>query len=131
MISPDGRWIAYVSNETGSNQIFIQPIPEVMGGPKERGKWQISNDGGTGPRWRKDSKELFFAQPDGKIMSVDIAVNGNALQASQPKILFTTLGARPSFDVTPDGQRFLVAEPEKNSEPPFTVILNWEALLKK
>ncbi|MFN0103736.1 MAG: TolB family protein, partial [Bryobacteraceae bacterium] len=131
MISPDGRWIAYRSDETGSNQIFIQPIPEVMGGPKDRGKWQISNEGGSTARWRKDSKELFYGQPDGKIMSVDITVSGNALQASPPKALFNTLGAAPVFDVTPDGQRFLVAEPEKNSEPPFTVILNWETSLKK
>ncbi|MBM3752391.1 MAG: hypothetical protein FJW38_00230 [Acidobacteria bacterium] len=128
---PDGRWIAYRSDETGSYQIFIQPIPEVMGGPKERGKWQISNEGSSATvRWRKDSKELFYAQPDGKIMSVDITVSGNALQAGPPKALFNTLGSAPSFDVTPDGQRFLVAEPEKNSEPPFTVIQNWEALLK-
>jgi len=129
-ISP-GRWIAYRSDETGSGQVFVQPIPEVMGGPKDRGKWQISNEGaGVIVRWRKDSKELFYAQPDGKIMSVDITVNGNALQAGPPKALFTTLGSAPFFDVTPDGQRFLVAEPEKNSEPPFTVIQNWEALLK-
>ena len=131
MMSPDGRWIAYTSNETGSNQVFIQPVPEAMGGPKDRGKWQISSDGGNGARWRKDGKELYYAQPDGKIMAVEIAANATAVQAGPPKVLFSTLGSTPVYEVTPDGQRFLVAEPEKNSEPPFTVLLNWQAGLKK
>lgn len=102
-----------------------------MGGPKDRGKWQISTHGGNTPRWRKDGKELFYAQPDGKIMAVDIAATAVAVQAGPPKPLFSTLGSTPYYEVTPDGQRFLVAEREKNSEPPFTVIVNWESLLKK
>ena len=64
-------------------------------------------------------------------VAVEIAANATAVQAGPPKMLFSTLGSTPVYEVTPDGQRFLVAEPEKNSEPPFTVLLNWQAGLKK
>jgi len=131
VFSPDGRWIAYQSDETGIDQVFIRSIPEVMGGPKDRGKWQISTDGGANARWRKDGKELFFTSPSGQIMSVDIASTPTAIQGGTPKALFATRSTSPIYDVTPDGQRFLVAEPVQNSEPPFTVILNWESLLNK
>jgi eukaryotic-like serine/threonine-protein kinase len=128
--SPDGRWMAYGSDESGRWEIYLQPIPATGG------KWLVSNGGGTQPRWRRDGKELFYLSSDLKIMSVDVAL-GKTPELSAPKALFpvrivqNAIGT-DEFVVTPDGQRFLAtAATSSSAGQPLTVVLNWQEDLKK
>jgi eukaryotic-like serine/threonine-protein kinase len=130
-LSSDGRWIAYSSNESGQPQteIYIQTFPNPSG------KWQISTSGGIAPRWRRDSKEIFFISPDGKLMAVPLQSTGSVLEVSRPTFLFDipilTGVPWPQYDVSADGQRFLVnSVDEGNVATPITVIVNWTAALK-
>jgi eukaryotic-like serine/threonine-protein kinase len=131
--SPDGHWIAYVSDESGRKEIHVQPFPVPSGGGS---KIQISRDGGNQPRWRRDGKELFYVSLDGKMMAVDVG-GGLEFKAGVPKILFHTpiLNDDASlsvfhWDITADGKRFLVDTVSSSSEP-LTVVLNWSAGAKK
>jgi dipeptidyl aminopeptidase/acylaminoacyl peptidase len=132
--SPDGRWMAYVSDESGTNQVYVQSFP-LSGG-----KWQISTSGGVQPRWRRDGKELFFMADAASgitrdAMAVEVDTSDTHLfRATIPQKLFTlgpyvsnsAAGARNSWDVTPDGQRFLVvSNPTATAVPPVTVVVNW------
>jgi eukaryotic-like serine/threonine-protein kinase len=93
-------------------------------------KWPVSKAGGSNPRWRGDGKELFFAAPDGGVMSVDITTE-LTFQASAPRTLFKVpAGLLPNRDVTADGKRFLVLVPQ-DAPVPFTVLQNWQAALKR
>ena len=131
--SPDGHWIAYQSDETGRWEIFAAPFPPVAGA-----KRQISNAGGTAPRWRRDGKEIFYDGPDRRLMSAEIALRGGALEVGQIRPLFPNpsgfgLGSNsPVYDVSADGQRFLIPVPvgDKRGEP-LTLVQNWMAGLKK
>jgi hypothetical protein len=126
--SPDGRWLAYASNESGRFEIYVKPFP----GPG--GKWQVSTAGGLDPRWRRDGKELFYVAPDGKVMAVDVST-GAAFEAGTPHALFATSLKNASgskYDVSADGQRFLLNRPiGEESSPPITLVQNWMALLKR
>jgi Tol biopolymer transport system component len=126
--SPDGRWIAYAVDDSGRSEVFVTDFPEGTQ------RWQVSTDGGTQPRWRRDGRELFYAAPDGKIMSVEIG-SGRTFQAGAPKVLFETLSPWMAgfdfYDVAPDGQRFLMNLPPSQSTPPLSLIVNWTAALKK
>lgn len=134
--SPDTRWIAYASDESGRFEIYIQPFPAP---PNGGGKVQISRDGGKQPRWRRDGKELFYLSLDGKLMAVDVT-EALALKAGLPKPMFQVHVAQIShsedtsqvfaWDVTPDGKRFLIDTATTSSEP-VTVVLNWTAELRK
>ena len=129
VFSPDGRWLAYASNESGRFEIYIQPFP----GPG--GKWQISTSGGTQPRWARGGKELFFIAPGGKIMSVEIQTS-TIVEAGTPQVLFSASlknAPGPPYDVSSDGQRILLNRPieEASSSPPITLVQNWTALLKR
>lgn len=131
--SPDGQWIAYQSNESGRSEIYLQAF--VPGAPASGGKRQLSTNGGTNPQWRRDSRELYYTSADGKLMVVEITP-GAELKAGTPKELFVPSGYRANADrgytVTGDGQRFLfVTSAEDASVPPFTVVLNWMAEMKK
>ena len=128
--SPDGRWVAYTSNESGRFEVYVAPFP----GPG--GKWQISTTGGSLPRWRRDGTEIFFLAPDNALMAA--AVNGKALsfQVGAVKPLFQTrlVGPRHEYDVSADGQKFLInSAPQQNgaAPAPITVVVNWTAGLKK
>lgn len=134
--SPDVRWIAYQSNETGRFEIYAQPFP----GPGA--KIQISTDGGTQPRWRHDGKEIFYIRGDNKLMAAPIATssNGQTIEARTPVELFAVplsddpyaRGAGKQYAVSPDDQRFLVLGlPDQTVTPPITVVLNWTAALNK
>jgi Tol biopolymer transport system component len=103
--SPDGRWIAFGSDEAGPNEIYVAPFP----GPGR--KIQVSTEGGSWPRWRRDGKELFYVGPNLTIMAVPIATQGNVFQAGEPKPLFQiepVIGGFYSYDLSADGQRVLV-----------------------
>jgi len=109
-VSPDGKWIAYQSNEAGRNEIFIKQFPE---GP---GKWQISTETGSAPKWRGDSKELFYGLSP-NIMAADIHEVGGSIQAGSPHVLFPITVPGPNlpydyniFSVTSDGKRFLIPQ---------------------
>jgi Tol biopolymer transport system component len=134
--SPDGRWVAYESNESGRFEIYVAPFP----GPG--GKKQVSTAGGSQPRWRRDGKELFYAAPDGHMMaaSVSIRSDGQALEVSTPVTLFAArlasgasvlaVGAqRPQYAIAPDG-RFLMNLAVDAPASPISVVLNWNAALK-
>jgi hypothetical protein len=128
--SPDGKWIAYQSNESGRSEIVVQPFP----GPGD--KLQISTNGGAQVRWRHDGKELFYIALDGQLMAVpiQIAASGRSIEASSPVSLFATRvgGAlqgpnKQQYVVSLDGQRFLMNTLAEGDQPsPITVILNWK-----
>ena len=128
--SPDGRWIAYQSDESGRDEVYVTLFP----GPG--GKRQISTAGGTFPRWRSDGKEIFYLSPDNKLMVVEVKGQGSNLEVGAARALFdvrpgnTTSGYQ--YDVTADGQRFLVnTSVEQKASSPITVVINWTAGLKK
>jgi len=126
--SPDAKWIAYHSDETGKYQIYVQPYPP------SGSKWQISKDGGTQPRWRKDGKELFYLDPEARITSVEIKL-GKSVEAGIPKALFPTrLNRRMGYSITGDGQHFLVPDvtgPIDSASASPVVVMNWTAGLQK
>jgi len=114
--SPDGRWVAYASNETGRWEIFVTSFPDA------RGKWQVSTGGGEQPRWRGDGKELFYLSSESKMMAVPVTT-GAKFDAGTPVALFQTTPRQPVvsadvfvYDVSRDGQRFLINTPVKQGE---------------
>ena len=133
-LSPDGKWLAYGSDDTGSYEIYVQAFSDGKLGTDRK---RISTTGGRMPVWRRDSGELFFIAADGQMMSTTIKTGGAEFEFSPPKALFKTkmlalYGSVHEFDISPDGQRFLIGtligEP---TAPPPTVILNWPDLSKK
>jgi serine/threonine protein kinase/Tol biopolymer transport system component len=129
-LSPDGKWIAYNSDESGNMEVYVQPWP----GPG--GKWQISNAGGGDPHWRGDGKEIFYATAENAVMAVPVSA-GASFEVGAPVKLFerplVSVGVivRNRFTVTPDGQRFLVvSSAEAGALPSFDVVLDWTAELK-
>jgi eukaryotic-like serine/threonine-protein kinase len=134
--SPDTRWIAYASDESGRSEIYVQPFPAP---PNGGSKIAISRDGGSQPRWRRDGKELFYSSLDGKLMAVDVT-EGPILKASVPEILFQVPVAQIGhneggfqvlrWDVAPDGKQLLIDTATTSSEH-VTVVLNWTADMKK
>ncbi len=134
--SPDRRWIAYTSNESGTTEVYVRPFvaDSITAGAESGGKWEISRGGGIGPKWR--GKQLIYMTPDGRVMAVDVSAD-KTIQPGTPKVLFqaplppsTQLGPG---DITSDGKRFLYVATQGTSgtPPPFTVVTNWQASLKK
>ena len=116
--SPDGRWIAYISDESQRGEVYVARFP---GGA---GKRQISIAGGDLPRWRRDGKEIFYIGPDEMLMSAAVTVKGDALEVGEVKPPFgpvATLGANFVYDVSDDGQRFLILPPPQGSTEGVTV----------
>jgi Tol biopolymer transport system component len=139
--APDGRWIAYSSDESGKDQIYVRPFtsPAAQRSSAEKetpvtGKWMVSKDGGTNPVWRRDGKELFYLSASGgTAMAVEVSTTG-VFQAGVPKPLFKVPPGVLFWDVSADGQRFLMPAPSPTSPaapPKFTVVLNWQSALKK
>ena len=140
-VSPDGRWVAYMSDESGKEELYVQAFaPGLKPGAAASGKWMVSKGSMGAARWRNDGKELTFLSTDGGMMSVGVTTD-EAFHASAPNLLFqlpksvmalggTTPGAR--MDSTRDLQRFLVSVPaQSKARPDFSVVLNWQAALKR
>ena len=123
--SPNGAWVAYCSDESGSQEVYVQA---ATGGG---GKRQISEGGGCQAVWRRDGKELFFLAPDHRLMAVPIHQDQTSFDVGQAQPLFATrirdsASDTPFFDVSPDGQRFLVnTRGEGEPDPPLSVVVNW------
>jgi serine/threonine protein kinase len=126
--SPDGRWVAYQSNETGRYEIYVRPFP-ARGGP-----FPISTGGGVYPRWSRDGKELYFIAPDAKMMAAPIRATATTVDAGVPTTLFRTerlggglnvIGRSHQYDVARDG-RFLINVEAETSAPPITLLMNWK-----
>ncbi len=128
--SPDGRWIAYSTEEGGRYEVYVSTYPNPGG------RWQISTAGGSQPRWRRDAKELFYLAADGKLMSVEIK-SGASFEAGVPQFLFEPRLPRVSgffnlYDVSADGQKFLMTTPVgEGTSLPIDLIVNWTAALKR
>jgi Tol biopolymer transport system component len=130
--SPDGRWVAYSSNETGNWEVYVSAFPNA------NSKWQVSRGGGEEPRWRRDGKELFYLSGDGKMTAVAVGTGSN-FEAGPPVTLFQTHRRQPisamdffSYDVTSDGQRFLInAKLDEPNAAPLSIVLNWASEMEK
>ena len=125
-ISPDGRWMAYVSNESGRDDVYVSSFPTAGG------KMPVSTSGGVQPRWRADGKELFYLSPDQKLMAVPLE-GGSQLNTGTPQALFDVRVvprgseepyAYYQYDVTADGQRFVICALPEGTTIPITVVLN-------
>jgi dipeptidyl aminopeptidase/acylaminoacyl peptidase len=124
--SPDGHWVSYESNESGRNEIYAAPFP----GPGS--KRRISNGGGRYPRWRADGKEVFYVGP-GTLMAAEVSIKGGNIEVGAVHSLgIPVRAAQYRYDVSLDGQRFLVSAPREQKSPAqLTLVQNWTALLKK
>jgi Tol biopolymer transport system component len=127
--SPIGKFIAFTSNQSGRNEIYVQPMPPATGYQK------VSINGGQSPRWKSDGKELFFVSPDAEMMAVDITLDP-AFHAGVPHRLFQLKSADPNdladYDVRPNGQQFLIFMRQRSTQDaPITVVLNWWAELRQ
>jgi dipeptidyl aminopeptidase/acylaminoacyl peptidase len=127
LFSPNGKWIAFQSNESGRNEIYATPFP----GPGA--KRQISAAGGRFPRWRGDGKEVFYLAPDNRLMSADIRETAAAIEVGEIHTLFGPLQPlEEMYDVSADGQRILAMVPLGQTVPQsLTVVENWTAGLRK
>ncbi len=129
-LSPDGRWLAYDSDESGRLEVYVQPYP----GPG--GKWLISTEGGTQPVWNPNGRQLFYRNGD-KMMAVEITMQPG-FAAGKPRVLFEgqygpSVATFPNYDVTPDGQRFLMLKAAEAEQAPtqINVVLNWFEELRR
>ncbi len=141
VFSPDGRWVAYMSGESGRNEIYVRPFgppSRAASADKPGGQWQVSTAGGIMPAWRPDGKELYFLNPEGAMMAAAIAVTGTTLEPGAPALLFSTrvVGGGVDavqgrqYDVAPDG-RFLINTELDSAAVPITVLMNWSPDAKK
>jgi Tol biopolymer transport system component len=127
--SPDGRWVAYASTESGHNEVFVAPFP----GPGRR--WQISTRGGYWPSWRADGREIVYLDSGGTITTVPVETRGDALTVGIPRTAFQLQppeAINSRFAVSADGERFVAIEPVSAlTRPPLTVVVNWTARLAR
>ena len=136
-LSPDGRWLVYESNASGATEVYVQPFPDV-----DEGRWQISSGGGSHALWGPDGHELFFRTRDGSMMRVEIDTEpefraGNPETIIEPGSYYFNRFDR-SFDISPDGQRFLMLKEggASSADDPFAgltrliVVQNWFEELK-
>jgi eukaryotic-like serine/threonine-protein kinase len=135
--SPDGKWLAYTSDETGDNQVYVRPFTGSQDNSGDRqgssALRRVSADGGTQPHWRSDGKELFYMSLDRKIVSVSIKT-GPPFEPGVATPLFDSpsVSAAAGYDVTPDGGRFLITTAsDAQRVRPLTLFVNWTAALKK
>lgn len=137
--SPDERWIAYTSKESGQDEVFVMPFDAAKFLNTEKAtasstpgdRWEVSTDGGAFPKWRTDGKEIFYVTTGGKIMAAEVNGTGNHFEVGRPRLLFTTTlsSAIPPYDVSSDGKRIVVNTPGQESNTALRVVINWTALL--
>jgi Tol biopolymer transport system component len=131
-ISPNGKWLAFQSDQSGRNEVYVQAWDGLTTGTRKM--WQVSNGGGL-PKWRADSGEIFYMTADGRLMVATFRENGGEVQTGAPQKLFQTRPLPKSwnnYDVSGDGQRFAVNLPvEWTSSVPITVVTNWVEKLKE
>jgi dipeptidyl aminopeptidase/acylaminoacyl peptidase len=129
VISPDGHWLAYESDETGRPEIYVTAFPSGAG------KWLVSTAGGSMARWRRDGREMFYIAPDNMMMSVKVNARPGAFTIEAPVPLFRTmaeLGPAFPYDVSPDGERFIINDARRSlAQPSLTIVFNWPELLKQ
>lgn len=125
--SPDGRWIAYNSDDCGRHEVYLTPFPATGA------RWQVSSAGGVQPLWNRTGRELYFLAPDGTVMAVDVSLGATPVIGAARALFASEVPPSSNVDtyaVTPDGQRFLMMVPVRGqSEPAPRVILDWPALL--
>jgi Tol biopolymer transport system component len=120
--APSGRFVAFHSEETGRDEVFVMPF---TGGGR---RWQVSDAGGLFPAWRADGRELYYLGLDSRVMVVDVAESGPSLDLGKPRPLFhVPPPGYPVFEAAPDGQRFLVFEPTQEIPVPLVLVTNWRA----
>ena len=123
--SPDGRWIAYASNETGVDEVYVRPFP----GPGTSAK--VSAAGGSSPVWQWDGSELFYVDGENKMMSAEMRTRGGRIEIGNVRPLFTRTQVMSQYDLFPDGKRFLMnRDIEPKETDPITIVVNWDAALK-
>jgi eukaryotic-like serine/threonine-protein kinase len=130
VVSPDGRWIAYVSEESGAKEVYVRPFPNV-----DAAKFAISVNGGMEPLWRRDGAELFFRNPRGELFAVPVTT-GATFKHGVPKLLFSRPGLTiqdyyRNYDVSPDGKRFLMLDGGGGETSSLNVIFNWGRQLER
>ena len=129
--SPDGHWVAYNSTESGRPEVYVMPFGSGAG------KWQVSGAGGVLPVWRHDGKELFYWSLDNNLVSVPVQLKKDAVEVGAPHTMFRlrnpqgNVGLISPYDVTGDGQRFVVIETPQLASKPITLVTNWTAELKQ
>jgi len=128
-LSPNGQWLAYVSNESKLDEVYVGTFP-MLGG-----RWQVSLNGGSFPSWSRDGKELYFIAADGKMMAVEIR-GGPKFDRGVPKALFDSplglgTGDYGAYDVSKDGRFLMSLSASQSATVPMTVVVNWPAALKR
>jgi serine/threonine-protein kinase len=132
IVSPDGRWLAYESDNSGSFEIYVRPFPNVSGG-----LWPVSTAGGRQPLWSRSGKELFYIGADGTLLRVPVEASGSNWHAGAPvKLLegryYTGTGSGRAYDVSPDGRRFLMIKASGTAAPPALIVVqHWDEELKR
>ena len=138
--SPDGRWVAYTSRESGRDEVYVVPFDAskvLKAGPGEAesggGKWQISASGGRFPRWRGDGKEMFYLSPTRQIMAAQLEAKGDSVEVGTTQVLFrSAVGTSfAPYDVTSDGKKFVIMTTQREQNTPLTLLVNWTASLNK
>jgi Tol biopolymer transport system component len=131
-LSPDGRWVAYVSDDSGRDEVFVQGFPEATD------KWTVSIAGGSQPQWRRDGRELFYLSMDLKLMAVDVHTTASSFDTSVPRMLFDLsdlrgeISARNNFMPSADGNRFLINRfLTGRGSRPLVVVLDWAAVIRR
>jgi Tol biopolymer transport system component len=132
-LSPDGKWLAFQSDQSGRNEVYVEPFAGATAGTRRR--WLVSSGGGGLPRWRGDGSEMFYMTSGGRMMAVSVHPAGGDFQFDTAHMLFQTRpipGSWNLYDVSSDGQRFLLNLPlEWSSTAPITVVTNWTEKLKE
>src|SRR6185503_6339570 len=128
--SPDGRWVAYVSNESGRQEVLLRRFEPAAHDPESAGESvTVSKSGGTAPRWRADGKELFFITPEDAVVSVSVSAR-SGLEVGSPTTLFNAPGIAADWGVSADGGRFLVMTPERSgASSSLSLIFDWQGML--
>ena len=127
-VSPDGRWLAYSSTDSGREEVYVTHFPSG------EGRWQVSQTGGTFPAWRADSKEIWFVGTDGSLHAASVDTKSEEFELAPVRTLFQVSYIAPvgnPYDVTPDGQRVVFSTLPESVATPLVLVTNWTADLKR